>query len=350
MPACPNGAQPKPGYTGTNLVLDASKTALADVVGVMTGFWGELAVQPLLGRVNTDNLCALNLTDPGPPTSDDLVALTAMLAPFGSFQTTTNIPNWFFEQVQYQAFVDACECISPVETIPPRQTVTAPPGAEPWPTDPNKQPQNERIERYLQSGADGQTLLYQGLQLAVTHASDLWQWQTPSTAQPHFSTVNITMQGEGYFKFPVFSSGANSYTDVAGIITHIDQLPLKYKARGTLNPRYYGVGSVYWDCRYQDTELMRTSQRESIHYQRQAIAAPRHWQTVGLSWYLQPGAIVTAQHVIRDPRMPTGTWVQPHHDAYGSFGGVNIPDDVTDPPLWPPAAARGRQFALGGVP
>lgn len=350
MPACPGGAQPKPGYSGTNFVLDASKTVLSDVVGMMTGLWGELAVQPLLGRVNTDNLCALNPTDPGPPTPDDLVALTAMLAPFGSFQTAANIPTWFFEQVQYQAFLDACECIIPTETIPPRQIVSLPPWAEPWPTDPNKQPQSDRIEAYVAAAGDGQTLLYQGLQLAVTHGSDLWQWQTPSTAQKSFMMQTITMQGEGRVDFPVISLGANAYTDVAGIITTIQQLPIKYKARGTLNPRYYGVGSVYWDCRYQSGEPMRTSQRESIHYQRQAIASPRQWQTVGLSWYLQPGAIVVAEHVVRDPRMPTGTWYQPHPDAYGALSGANVPDHIEDPPLWPPSSARSRQFALGGVP
>lgn len=350
MPACPNGARPKPGYTATNLVLDASKTVLSDVIGAVTGIWGEIAVQPLLGRVNVDNLCALNLDDPGPPTNDDLVALTAMLAPFGSFQTATNVPTWFFEQVQYQAFVDTCECITPTETIPPRQIVSIPPWAEPWPTDPNKQPQIDRIEHNQQLAVDAMQQLYNGIQRATAFAGDLRYRSIQSDITSSWGPA-FQMSGEGrrpmdYASFP----GGNATMDVLGVLVEITSLPTKYKVQGTLTPRYYGIGHLTFNGDASPARTPAIARRHSLHYLREFVQAPPHAKSWEVRWHLQPGAVATGRQVFRWPDFTMYADGAPYASAFTPIGSDVMPGDWYDPPLYDGAAARARQFALGGVP
>lgn len=258
--------------------------------------------------------------------------------------------SWLYKQALYQYFTSSCECISPTETIPPRAPVPPPTDTAPYPTDHDSQQQRDRIERNTTNTASGQTLLYQGLQVVATHVSDMWSWVTPNVTVPNYVHPPFTMQGEGYHAFGPVSDSDNYYYDVAGIATTITQLPTKFKARGTLNPRYYGIGSIYWDGRYQSTDPMLNSQRESIHYTHQVIAAPRTWIPVGVGWYLQPGAIVQAQQILRNPQAPSEPWYQPNADAFQNLGGLAIPDHINDPPLWPPTSSSSRIYALGSPP
>jgi hypothetical protein len=348
--ACPGGARPKPGYTGTNLILDASKTALSDVLGVATGFWGEVAIQPILGRINTDNLCGLNLTDPGPPTVADLVALSAMLAPFGATQSATNFPNWFFAQVQYQAFVDACECIQPGETVPPRQPVSAPPGAEPWPTDPNKQPQGDRIERYLTDGADADVSLYNGLQHTSSMLGDLYVRSVPALIS-NGQVVADHVSGEGCVDLPIFSDPIS--VPFSPYATHVEvqchTIPANTGVRGTLNPRLYGVGSLYFDANYSTNYATNITGRQSIHYWREVMRLPARTQTYRVCWHLQPGASVSLR--VYTPNPDNVMYSGSMGDQYGwlPFRGP-APPNWTDPPIYPYPEARRRVFASAAPP
>jgi hypothetical protein len=350
MPACPGGARPKAGYTGTNLILDASKTALTDVIAVMTGFWGELAIQPLLGRVNTDNLCALNPVDPGPPTAADLVALSAMLAPFGSMQTATNVPTWFFNQVQYQAFQDACECITAGETIPPRRQVSGPSGAEPWPTDRDKQPQISRIEAYLTDNADASMQLYNGLQHTSSMLGDLYVRSVPALIS-NGVVIADHVTGEGCAELPIFSDPISA--PFSPWATHVEvechAIPPNTGIRGTLNPRLYGVGSLLFDANYSTNYAANITDRQSIHYWRQVMRLPARTQTYRICWRLMPGADVSLR--VYTPNPDNVMYAGSMGDQYGwlPFRGP-APPNWTDPPIYPSPALGRRVFASAAPP
>lgn len=311
----------------------------ADAIEFISGWWPAMVGTTVLATMPITRLCEMNPDDPGSPTIDMVWAdLAAGLIP--SVQSPTGTLGWWvWNKASYALFQRYCRCTD-TGLYPPAPIVPVPPsGVEPYPPGQDNRPQLDRIEVNLQAGSDGQTLLYQGMQAVASHTSDLYSWQTPSATWDSDLPV-ITMQGEGTYKFEQFNpSGYAQWVDVAGIRTHVVSLPTVYKRRGTLNPRYYGIGSIYWDARPWINFPQYNARRESIHYLEQLLAAPREWLPYGVSWYLQPGAVIEMQQIRRQPMGPSIPFGDPVPDAFRRFSELNLPGSFTDPPLWPPASS-----------
>lgn len=350
MPACPNGAEPLPGTTGGTVLLSLTETALGDVAGMIGGLWGELAVQPILARMSIDNLCNLNPSDPGPPTAADLEAIATYAAPFNAFQSGGNLPTWLLAQVQYHFFGISCRCIQPTETIPPRQPVATPPGNPPYPTDHDSQPQLRRIEDNTAPDNAGLTTIYNGVMELNAQIGDMSWYARPNyVGSGGFSLGSIS--GEGRLNLGPFAGSGNYLSgDVAGLSVHIDTFPTKYKQRGTVVPRYYGIGSIMWVTADKQSGIDRVSRRDSIHYQNQFLAMPRDAFHPRIAYRLMPGAVATISVNVRSV---SGAW-------YGNQGwderallqlSADVPPATfVDPPFYPKSTRRTYSLPAASPP
>lgn len=344
MPACANGARPKPGITSGTVVLQVTQMVMGDIAALLGGIWGELAIQPVLMRMSIANLCELNLSDPGPPTANDLAAVANFFTPFAGQLPSTGVPAWLLKQVQYHYFRESCECIQPGETIPPRGLVPYPSGEPPYPTDPDSQPQPTRIERHSRYGSDALDTLYRGILANHADLGDLAMRLRPNYPT-HIGPLVAEASGEGVADLPgvYVPSQQTVMPDCAGVRVYIRQLPTVYKQRGTLHPRYYGVGSLMWIGEEAGGNDMVT-RRESIHYRSQFFPLPSQAVAWRIAWRIMPGGIVTITQV---PRTVDGAYYgnQGYSDeGFDPLSALAPPDDFVDPPFSP--ASTRRMYSL----
>jgi hypothetical protein len=353
MPTCASGWQPNPGLEATSKLLDAAQL-LGNVWTIVSKKWTRAGnVGQIVGSIPVLKLCSLNPDDPGDLTISNFEAdLTDNLLPgFGSPEQT--IGRWLFQKCLYTAFHASCYCPDTAGPPPAPVTVTEPPGAPDYPTDPGKQDQQTRIENNTASNQEGLTLVYNLIQDARAFTVDGWY-----TSAPQFVTSQVplaqSVSGEGVVDLPLGGSSepSTSIPTWLNVVANIEQLPHKVGIRGTLNPRYYGVGSIWWDGNGSSFGSPISFQRESIHYQQQAFEVPRRVVVYRMGYRLMPGAVVSFYAC--NPGTDSLRFASNNRSSYYWVPGhaLEPPPNFTDPPLYPlaPPALAGRRIFTSAAP
>lgn len=322
----------------------------AGAVEAIAQWWPFAVGTEVLAVMPTDVICQTNPSDPGPFTTDLVVAdLTA-----GFFPSINSQPNtlgwWIFQKALYALFVQACDCPA-AEPAPPQPVApNFPTTGQPYPPGNDNQPQLNRIEFNQNVANNGQTTLYKGIYYSTAYGAETWQRSVQSYAQQSGIVQDWTATGEGSRDLIGVPFNNPQIQDVFGVVAEVTAIPPTVKQRGTVTPRLYGVGSVYWDSAQGGGPLPKiVVQRDSIHYWTHFLWAPQHSHVYTLWWYLQPGVTVNFHQVQRGVDAPHFTPDAPNYAAIQNMHGLAMPGGVSDPPFWPPAAAR-RVFALGSPP
>lgn len=349
MPACPSGAKPKPGITAGTVMLTAGLLG-TDVFEHIAHIWPGITANTVWGRVDIATLCASNPSDPGPPSAEDLAYTAILAAQAAGGSTGGAYGSWALAQLYYQVFFNSCECINPVELVPPHAPVPPPTGEPPWPSGHDNQDILTRIEDNQSTSGDALRTLYNGLVGMYPFAAETWYRQAQNYVQYNEPLQSWTMQGEGFQDLVGFQQiDGGSWQEVYGVWIQLESVPASVAQRGSLTPRLYGVGSVYWDAAFSPSAPKNIVQRDSIHYHSQFIEAPRTVQTYRLYWRLMPGVVAAARQLPRSTDSPIYAPFGPTDAAYQRFAPMTPPPGWSDPPFYPVGAER-RIFALGSPP
>jgi hypothetical protein len=342
MPECASGWQPNAGLVGTSKLLDVVEL-VASAASILTRKWNRaINFGQVVGSIPVLDLCKLNPTDPGDLTVSNFTAdLTAAFLP--GFQAPNDtIGQWLFQKCLYAAFTTCCYCPDTGAPPPPPIAVTEPPGVPDLPTAPDKQDQATRIEHNQSSATDSIQQLYNGLQRINAFNQDMWSRGT-QIYQGNRGLLQASAVGEGNIQLPLPPDDARKLfsTDVLNVIAEVTALPSNVGIRGTLNPRYYGIGSIYWDCNPGSPWTQPvTFARESIHYRIQTFEVPRTVIPYRLGWRLMPGAVANfwvIQNFTDNLKWTSGA---PSGPQWQFFGGELPPDNWSDPPIYPNPPAR----------
>lgn len=339
MPACPNGAEPKPGSGGITVFYDINW--LPEPVRTLINMVSPLSLeQQVVAAVATNTLCSGNPDDPGELSLGSLawdMVGAAVPNPLGSPGT---LGWWIGQKLQYYAFLQYCQCKVQTEVPPPIIVPTPPAGAPIYPTDPEAQPQLDRIEKTGAFSPDGLTTIYNGLQMGMTDVRDMAYRSRPSFITIP-GTVPFTMQGEGQTDLYPYQQGEfDASQDVFGIAVYLTAIPSTVARRGVVNQRLYGVGSVEWNVEVQPSYPNTIAQRDSIHYERQFIVAPQHSQVWSVRWRLQPGVVAEGRQLFRAPDTAIYAPLGAYHSAYQEFSTWSPPPNWSDRPFYPLTSAQ----------
>lgn len=109
MPACPDGALPKPGFAGLQVWLDKSQLAL-DILSVIERLSKLSLVSLAAELVDVNELCASNPEPIEPITAEDVVAQTFAF-PTGGVWGHQAVIEKAIKWLRYQQFLLSCDCI-----------------------------------------------------------------------------------------------------------------------------------------------------------------------------------------------------------------------------------------------
>lgn len=346
---CANGAVPKPDWVGKSIQL--SMTWLpADVLALISSVSPLSVSQQIVGTAIASTLCSNQVQDPGDLSLGNLLwdlAGAAIPNPNGSPGT---LGWWIGQKLAYYAFFQVCQC-SGTGTPPPSPVTPHPPsGSQPYPTDPNSQPQLTRIENNQQTSGDGLTTIYNGLQLGVTDLRDLSFRLRASSVLPYGATM-FTMMDEGqHVLWPDGAGGTAVVQDVYGIQVNLTAIPPTVKRRGEVYQRLYGVGSIEWNCQPIEFDPHVIVRRDSLHYEQQFIVAPQGVENMTVRWRLQPGVQAVGYQVFRNPQRPVYRPNDPDPAAYQTFSNWTPPPNWSDAPFYPRTAELRELPTGGGLP
>lgn len=346
MATCPNGAEVKPGYTLTNVVLSIAEAGLLAITGLE-----EMAPwafsQPMIGSIGASALCGLNLSDPG----DFNISLLTTASWSGEIPnpnaTPGSLPRWIWDKTAYFFFQQTCQCIGAAPPPPPPVTITP---ITNYDTSVNLQ-QNENQLTVIQNNTtvsnEGNKTLYNIGQHGNSLVGELFVRNVPNVIGDQVQLA-VGLTGEGTVDLPLFNPPNSSQfsTSITFIVVRIDTIGDKVGIRGSLNPRYYGVGSLMFQSYNTRWATWITSERQSVHYQYQTIPMPRTVITDRVAYRLMPGNTVSLYAVT--PATDNVMFSPTVSTSYGwlPYGNYTPPAGWTDPPVYP--AAGRRIFPVAG--
>jgi hypothetical protein len=244
--------------------------------------------------------------------------------------------RWIWDKVWYWTFQNSCQCISTAQPPPAPVPVTPITNYDTTVNNTTNNTQLANIEVHQEVGGEQQKQLYNGLQHVSSINGELFVRHVPGLVQPGgYLASGIT--GEGIVDIPIsnYPLAEPFSPSFSHLVATVEQLGPKVGIRGSLNPRIYGIGSLYFDAQYQGGSEIRTYSRHSIHYMNQVIPFPRETQIYRVSWRLMPENVVSLRLVgyATDNVMLAPT----AGDQYGwlPFANLPAPPSWSDPPIYP---------------
>lgn len=352
MGACPDGAEPGPNATTTQVIISTA-TLGADVIATITRFWPAALASGVIGMIDINELCESNPDDPGPPQPGDLIMWTASIVP-GVQQATgagTPFTDWVWRQGVYRAFQLNCRCKVTNTAPPPPATVPPPTNITPYPPGPgNQQPGDAQ--------ADRMQTLYDGLQTIAASVAQLYFWYSP---QVGWATYLQDIEGEGTLDLPRWDVNDYEANITLGVrLNIIPPVPGTTSVHGVVSPRYMKLGSIYWEGgRYQSGPYSWRTARTPVECDNQVILPPRGlfpwrmgyelWPDVRLAVYqLQPNQEDT---IFTPPYTQPNSLIQ--FAGFPFYGPSHFPDDGFSGSTAPSARrliVPGARLSRGGMP
>lgn len=346
---CPGGAIPKPGLTAATALLDLGLVG-TDVLDHITAHWPGLLSQQIWGRVDVATLCAQQAEDPGPPSAEDLAYTAILAAQAAGGALGGAYGSWALKQIYYQVFLNSCQCAQAGQTPPPRIPIPPDTTNPPFPRDHSDQDQLTRIEQNQGASTDALRQLYGVEQWSLTNIVDLRMRLSQNFIRNgNWNTFQISGEGS-HPLLAFFQEGGGSQQDMLGVQVRIDQLPTKFKVQGSLTPRYYGIGSLYFDVTPPDRSPYIIGKRHSLHYLQEFVEGPTLAAAHTLRWRLMPGAVATVWQIERDTREAIYKQLGPDYGAFVAPGGGALPPGWVDPPLYPGTRSLPDPPSGGGLP
>lgn len=346
MPTCPNGASPKPTWTAGDVILSVAGAGLLTVAG-LAELAPFLVTTPVIGSISAVGLCNLNATDPG---DFQLSYLTSPVTPGdlpSPLSQSGTMSWWIWNKTVYWFFQDVCQCNGAAPPPPPPIQVTPITNYDTSVNLSQNQTQLTIIQNNTTTGGEGQKELYNAAQHGNSLLGELFVRNVPNLIDDQV-VLATGLTGEGTVDLPLFaSSGSTQFsTSIRFVVARIDTIGDKVGIRGTLNPRYYGVGSLMFQSYNRIWASYVTSERQSIHHQYQTIPLPRTVITDRVAYRLMPGNTVSlfavtsaTDNVMLSPSVST---------SYGwlPYGNYTPPAGWTDPPIY--GAPSRRIFPVAG--
>jgi len=346
VPTCTGAPIVKPSFAQMTLAVRIGLIGVGAIEAIAQ--WWPFAVgTEVLAVMPTDVICSTNPSDPGPFNIELVKAdLTEGFFPSINSQSGT-LGWWIFQKALYALFVQACDCPA-AEPVPPQPVApNIPSSGAPYPTGDANQPQINRIEKNTATNNPGLTTIYNGVLSNSADLHDIAARIRPAYLDTQGASAT-SISGEGHLFLNLFNiPGYKQIPERAGVLVHVNQLPTVYKTRGTLLPRYYGIGSIYWTGLQDSSTQKMVVRRDSIHYIDQFFAQPPEVACYEVYWRLMPGAVVTLsqqQRYIDAAVLASGGYTD---QAASPLSQAYPPAGWTDAPFYNNYQRSGRVYALG---
>lgn len=257
--------------------------------------------------------------------------------------------RWLWDKTVYFHFQHSCIC-KVTNVYPPTPTPVTPiTNYDTSVNNSNNRTQVTIIQNNQTDGADGQKLLYNMGQHISSLVGENWVRQAAQLVTPQF-VLGQSLTGEGTLTLPVDEPNTTPWfsPQYLGLRTHVEALGPDVGIRGTLNPRLYGVGSLYFDAQDDPGGVAVIGSRQSIHYYWQTMRLPLDQITFRIHYRLMPGNVVTLW--LYQGAQDNVIWNPGNVDAHGwwPFFNWQAPPNHVDPPIYPSAAIASAPTDASG--
>lgn len=349
MAACPNGAEPTPEFAATAVYIQAAAIG-AEAIEILTGMWPLAALQSVFAIMPVTNLCTLNPDDPGQLTLETVAAAIITGGTPDPQSVTGTLAKFVYDKAIYNTFAAYCRCKDTLLPPPAPIVITPPTGIPPYPPGPDTDPILRRIEHHQSTSDEALLTLYNGVAYIQAHTAETWQRTVQAYATSSARIQTWTAEGEGSRDLIGVPTSNPQIQDVFGVVVELTAIPPSVARRGTLTPRLYGVGSLYWDASDGSGVFPKTiQQRDSIHYERQFVLAPQRAFNYTVWWRLMPGVRATMYQLDRGVQAPFFLPSMPNPEALPQLAELAFPPNHVDPPFYPIAPER-RIFPSAAPP